>query len=216
MKSIRILIADDHALIRDGLKKILNIETGLEITVVGEAANGREAVLSAQKLNPDIILMDINMPELNGIEATKIIKKNNPEIAIIILTIHDAREYIYELMEYGASAYILKDTTAEELLNVIKIVASGDTYIDPRMTGKLIGAWRHKSEGFNARDKLTDRELEVLAEVAVGLSNRSIAEKLFLSEKTVKNHITSILRKLKVNDRTQAAIYAIKHNLVDI
>lgn len=215
MKEIRLLIADDHALIRDGLKKILNIGAG-GISIIGEAANGEEAVDLARKLNPDIILMDINMPGVNGIQATKIIKENNPEIAVIVLTIHDAREYIYELMDYGVSGYILKDTSAEDLLNVIKSVASGETFIDPRMTGKLVGEWRRRSEGRSSRDKLTDRELEVLAEIARGENNKAIADKLFVSEKTVKNHITNILRKLELNDRTQAAIYAIKHNLVDV
>ena len=177
MEKIRLLIVDDIAQTRTDLQRLLYFEEDLE--VVGEAANGEEAIA---------------------------------KVAEPVSYTH----LIYELMEYGASAYILKDTTAEELLNVIRIVASGDTYIDPRMTGKLIGAWRYKSEGFNIKDKLTERELEILAEVAAGANNKAIAEKLFLSEKTVKNHITSILRKLKVNDRTQAAIYAIKHNLVDI
>lgn len=216
MKNIRLVIADDHALIRDGLKKILNIEAAEKITIIGEASNGEEAIALARKLNPEIILMDINMPVMNGIEATRKIKEFNPDISIIVLTIHDAEEYIHKLMDYGVSGYILKDTSAEDLLNVIKIVASGETFIDPRMTGKLVGAWRRKSEGLSTREKLTERELEILAEIARGENNRAIAEKLFLSEKTVKNHITNIFRKLKLSDRTQAAIYAIKHNLVDV
>lgn len=216
MKEVKLLIADDHALIRDGLRKILSMGGEEGISIAGEASNGEEAVTLARELSPDIILMDINMPVLNGIEATKIIKETNPDIAVIALTIHDSKEYIYELMDYGVSGYILKDTSAEDLLSVIKSVASGETFIDPRMTGKLVGEWRRRSEGQNTKDKLTDRELEVLKEIAKGENNKAIADKLFVSEKTVKNHITNILRKLEMNDRTQAAIYAIKHNLVDL
>ena len=217
MKSpIRLIIADDHALIRDGLKKILSMEDNSEISLVAEAHNGKEAISLSKELKPDIILMDINMPEVNGIEATKVIKETEPEIAVVILTIHDGREYIYELMDCGVEGYILKDTSAKDLVSVIKKVAAGDTYVDPRMTGKMVGEWRRQSEARNTKEKLTERELEILTEIARGENNRTIAEKLFVSEKTVKNHITSILSKLHLNDRTQAAIYAIKNNLVDV
>lgn len=213
-KKIRMIVADDHALIRDGLKKILDIEDGGAISIVGEAANGEEAVNLARRLKPDIILMDINMPVVNGIEASKLIKETDPDISIIILTIHDAREYIYELMNLGVSGYILKDTNFDDLLNIIGCVAAGETFIDPRMTGKLLGEWKRRVEDRDIKDRLTERELEVLTEIARGSNNQAIADKLYVSEKTVKNHITSIFRKLEVNDRTQAAIYAIKHNLV--
>ncbi len=215
MKEIRVLIADDHALIRDGLNKIISLDDDRNITIVGEASNGEEAVSLARELNPDVILMDINMPVINGIEASKTIKKSYPDIRIIILTIHDTKEYIYELMNLGVSGYVLKDTSSEELLRVIGKVAAGETYIDPRMTGKLMGEWRRQTATKSIKDSLSERELEVLTEIARGASNQVIAGKLFLSEKTIKNHITNIFRKLDVNDRTQAAIFAIKHNLVD-
>ena len=216
MSNLRILIADDDALIRDGLKRILTFEPSEEITIVGEASNGEEAIDLAGELEPDIILMDINMPVINGIEATKTIKENNPSISIIALTIHEDQAYISKLMDYGISGYILKDTSALELQEIINKVAAGEVFIDSRMTGKLAGEWRRRTESQSDKDKLTQRELEILAEIAQGENNKVIAEKLFLSEKTVKNHISSILRKIEVSDRTQAAIYAIKHNLVDL
>ncbi len=215
MEKLRLVIADDDALIRDGLKRILNFEPEHNIDIVGEASNGEEVVGLAREMQPDIILMDINMPVLNGIEATKQIKESNPEINVIALTIHEDKEYLSELMDYGVSGYILKDTSAKELLDVIHKVAAGEYVIDSRMTGKLVGEWRRRTEVQSSKEKLTERELEILAEIARGENNRTIAEKLFLSEKTVKNHISSILRKIEASDRTQAAIYAIKHNLVD-
>ena len=215
MEKLRLVIADDDALIRDGLKKILNFEPEHNIAIVGEASNGEEVVGLAREMQPDIVLMDINMPVLNGIEATKQIKESNPEINVIALTIHEDKEYLSELMDYEVSGYILKDTSANELLDVIYKVAAGEYIIDSRMTGKLVGEWRRRTEVQSSKEKLTERELEILAEIARGENNRTIAEKLFLSEKTVKNHISSILRKIEASDRTQAAIYAIKHNLVD-
>ena len=215
MEKLRLVIADDDALIRDGLKKILNFEPEHNIDIVGEASNGEEVVGLAREMQPDIVLMDINMPVLNGIEATKQIKESNPEINVIALTIHEDKEYLSELMDYEVSGYILKDTSANELLDVIYKVAAGEYIIDSRMTGKLVGEWRRRTEVQSSKEKLTERELEILAEIARGENNRTIAEKLFLSEKTVKNHISSILRKIEASDRTQAAIYAIKHNLVD-
>jgi len=212
--SIKLLIADDHTLIRDGLQKIIHMDEN--ITLAGEASHGEEAVNLALKEKPDVILMDINMPGVNGIEATKQIKEKLPDTAVVILTIHEDREYILELLSTGVSGYLLKDISADELLDVINKVAAGETIIDQRMGGKLMEEWNQQNQALEIKQQLTERELEVLKEIVRGESNRSIAEKLFISEKTVKNHTTSIFRKLDVHDRTQAVLHAIKHKLVKL
>lgn len=214
---IKILIADDHFLVREGLVKILSFEKDLEI--VGEAGSGEQVIDLARRLKPDVILMDINMPGLNGLEATKIIKKELPSIGVIALTIHDDAEYVFELVRAGVSAYLLKDIRSEELVNTIRKVASGKAVIQSEVTGKLLQEFNRlssqKNEGGFYND-LTNRELDILRLIAKGLSNKNIAERLYISEKTVKNHITNIFRKLGVEDRTQAALFAIKNKLVEI
>ncbi len=212
---VKVLIADDHTLLREGLVKILSIEPNIE--VVAEAKDGAEAIEQARIYNPDVILMDINMPHTNGIEATKAIKAEKPEIGIIALTIHDQEEYLFELIRCGISGYVLKDINPDELVTTILGVAAGQSFIPPSLTTKvfqelnrLSGLKDHNNYG------LTKRELDVLKEIAHGLSNKEIADKLYISEKTVKNHLTNIFQKLGVNDRTQAALFTIKHNLVDI
>jgi len=214
---IKVLIVDDHALLREGLAKILSLDEDLEI--IGEAGRGEEAVNLARRLNPDVVLMDINMPGLNGIEATKLIKAELPRIGIIALTIHDDEEYIFELVRAGVSGYVLKDIQPERLIAAIKDVAQGKSVIHPDITAKLLGEFNRLSKR-KARptsfDDLTERELDVLELIAKGMANRDIAQRLFISEKTVKNHITNIFRKLNVDDRTQAALYAIKNKLVNL
>jgi len=214
---IKVLIADDHALLREGLAKILSLDEKLEI--IAEASRGEEAVTLARKLRPDVILMDINMPGVNGIEATKIIKKEMPQIGIIALTIHDDEEYIFELVRAGASGYVLKDIQPERLIAAIKDVADGKSVIHPNITAKLLGEFNRLSErklNSTRYEELTNRELDVLQLMAKGMANKDIAQSLFISEKTVKNHITNIFRKLNVEDRTQAVLYAIKHKMVEI
>lgn len=214
-RTVKVLIADDHALLHEGLIKILSIEPYIE--VVGEAKNGAEAIKLARTVDIDVILMDINMPEVNGIEATKVIKAERPDIYIIALTIHDDEDYLFELIRAGISGYVLKDVSPDDLVNTILGVAAGQSFIPPSLTTKVF-------EEFNRLIKLkerpnyglTNRELDVLKQVARGLSNKEIADVLYISEKTVKNHLTSIFQKLGVNDRTQAALFSIKHNLVDI
>ena len=214
---IKILIVDDHVLLREGLVKILSLDNDLE--VIGEASRGEEAVALARELTPDVILMDINMPGINGIEATKVIKTEMPQIGIIALTIHDDEEYIFELVRAGVSGYVLKDIQPERLIAAIKDVAQGKSVIHPAITAKLLGEFNRLSERKtrpSSFDDLTIRELDVLELIAKGMANKDIAQSLFISEKTVKNHITNIFRKLSVDDRTQAALYAIKKKLVKL
>ncbi len=217
MKKISVLIADDHALMREGLRKILSMED--KIDVAGEAQDGAAAAEMALALNPDIILMDINMPVTNGIEATKIIKSKNPDIKVIALTIHDQEEYLFELIKAGASGYVLKDVSPGLLIQAIFEVARGESFIHPSMTTKMLNKFSRLSTLSRQKNNpmgLTRREYDVLRLVAHGDSNRSIADKLYISEKTVKNHLTNIFQKLGVEDRTQAAIQAMKNKLIDL
>jgi len=214
---IHLLIADDHALIREGLRKILSIEP--RIHVVGEVANGQEAVDFCRKNTVDIVLMDINMPVMNGIEACRIIKEEKPKIGIIALTIHDQDEYLFELIKYGISGYVLKDVHPDQLIQTILGVARGEYFIPPALTARVLAEFSRLTSADHSDKKhqsLTDRELEVLKQVARGQSNKAIANTLYISEKTVKNHLTNIFQKIGVADRTQAALYAIKEKLVDL
>lgn len=214
---IKVLIVDDHALLREGLIKILSLEDDLKI--IGEAGKGEEAIELTRTLKPNVILMDINMPGVNGIEATKVIKKEFPSIGIIALTIHDDEEYIFELVRAGVSGYVLKDIQPERLVSAIRDVAQGKSVIHPNITAKLLGEFNRLSERKNRPSsfgELTMREIEVLELIAQGMANKDIARVLFISEKTVKNHVTSIFRKLNVEDRTQAALYAVKNKLVNL
>jgi two-component system NarL family response regulator len=216
-KEIRVIIADDHALLREGLVRILSLEPNIK--VVGEAENGAQVIDLARTREADIILMDINMPHVNGITATKVIKSEKPGIGIIALTIHDQEEYLFELIRSGVSGYVLKDVRPNELVNTIRCVAAGQSFIPPNLTFKVfqeLNRLAEQNEQPLDHIGLTERELEVLREVAQGLSNKDIASKLFISEKTVKNHLSSIFQKLEVNDRTQAALFAIKHKVVKV
>lgn len=215
MSKISVLIADDHSLVREGLKKIIEFED--DMIVIGQVGNGQDAVEMSKQLKPDVILMDINMPVLNGLEAIKEIKSANISSKIIVLTIHEDREYLFKTLQMGADGYILKDAEAHILISAIRTVYKGETYIQPNMTNELIKEFnrltKHEREK-PKEDLLTEREKEVLALIAKGMLNKQIAKELYISEKTVKNHISNIFKKLNVTDRTQAAIYALKHNIV--
>ncbi len=214
MNKIRVMIADDHAMVRQGLKTIIELEDDIE--VVSQAANGEQAVLLARQDKPDIILMDINMPVLNGLQAIKILKEENCNCKIIVLTLHQDREYLFRTIQLGCEGYVLKDAESSVLIEAIRSVYREKTYIQPNMTGELVKEYNRITliEQDNSITKnLTNREIEVLKLIADGLINKEIAKKLFISEKTVKNHISNIFKKLDVNDRTQAAIYAFKHNI---
>lgn len=213
---IAVVIADDHPLVREGIRKILELDPNIH--VVAEAGDGREAVALARRYRPDVILIDINMPGLNGIEITKIIRRELPRTGILALTIHDDEEYIIELLKCGVTGYILKDIGADELIKAVLQVARGYQVIHPGIAPKVRDYLQKKEASFSLQSEelpLTPREREILIQVSLGKSNREIARDLYISEKTVKNHLTNIFHKIGVSDRTQAALYALKHGLSD-
>jgi DNA-binding NarL/FixJ family response regulator len=214
MNEIKVLIADDHAMVRQGLKTIIELEE--DMVVIAQASNGEEAISLARKYRPDIILMDINMPEVNGIQAIKQLKDEDKNYKIIVLTLHQDREYLFKTLQMGCEGYVLKDAESSVLIDAIRSVYKNQTYIQPNMTNELIKEFNRVTSATHEKDasnNLTSREIEVLLLITDGMINKEIAKKLYISEKTVKNHISNIFKKLDVNDRTQAAIYAIKHNL---
>jgi len=215
VSKVRVLIVDDHMMVREGLSLFLSSHP--EIEVVGEAANGREAVTQARRLQPDVVLLDLVMPEMDGLEAMKLILQENPRTKVIVLTsfVDDAR--ILEAVQSGAAGFLLKDVQPGELVEAIQNVVQGRPQLHPEVTKRLMRRLaRGEERPAPPVEELTPRELEVLRAMAQGLSNREIAAKLFISEKTVKTHVSNILHKLNVSDRTQAVIYALKHKLVEL
>jgi two-component system, NarL family, response regulator DegU len=214
MYKITVLIADDHAMMRQGLKQILELEN--DITVIAQASNGSEAVKLVREKKPDIVLMDINMPGTNGLQAIKELKFEKNASKIIVLTIHEDREYLFKTIQMGAEGYVLKDAEPPVLIEAIRKVYSGQSYIQSNMTKELVKEFNrvtlHEKDK-NDQNNLTAREIEVLELIAEGMINKEIAKHLYISEKTVKNHVSNIFKKLNVSDRTQAAIYAFKHNI---
>lgn len=211
---ISILIADDHSMIREGLKQLLELEQNFN--VIGFADNGRKAIDKINELHPDILLLDVNMPVLGGIETLAEIRKNNINVKVIMLTIHNEREYLIKAVELGCDGYILKESDSDELKNAIYNVYEGKRYIQPNMTPMLNSYLASKAEDDKKLVGLTKREIQVLKLVAEGMFNRDIAERLEISERTVKNHIANIFKKIQISDRTQAAVFAIKNNLTEI
>jgi len=213
---IRVLIADDQGLVRGGFRMILDSQPDIE--VVGEAGNGREAIELARELEPDVVLMDIRMPELDGLEATRRVLAVDGGPRVLIVTTFDADEYVYAAMRAGASGFVLKDLRPEGLAEAVRVVATGEALLAPAITRRLIEQFVRRPPPGAARpaelDALTDREVEVLRLVARGLSNGEIASSLFLSEATVKTHLTHILTKLGVRDRVQAVVLAYESGLV--
>ncbi|MGF7399923.1 response regulator transcription factor [Thermoanaerobacterium thermosaccharolyticum] len=202
---INILIADDHVLLRQGLKQIIELEEDMK--VIYQESDGEEAYNAAKKISPDIILMDINMPNINGIKAAKMLKNDNPKNKIMFLTIYNDKEYLMEALKIGVEGYILKDADSDELIKAIRTISNGGVYIHPSLVSEI-----ENLDTDECKKELTDREMQILSLIAEGYSNKEIADKLFLSEKTVKNHVYNIFRKLDVKDRTQAAIYLLKNN----
>jgi DNA-binding NarL/FixJ family response regulator len=218
--TIRVLLVDDQALLRQGFGMILAHEPDIE--VVGEAGDGEEGVALAGRSNPDVVLMDIRMPVIDGVEATRRIVCANPEVRVLILTTFDLDEYAFGALAAGASGFLLKDVRPEELVTGIRTVASGDAVVSPRITRRLLDECAHLLEtsdgdsdrGVAAMAKLTDREREVLVAVADGLSNAEIAQRLFVSEATIKSHVGRILGKLGLRDRVQAVVFAFQTGIV--
>lgn len=210
---IRVLIADDHHVVRRGL--LFFLKTQKDIEVVGEAKNGVEAVRLVEELNPDIVLMDLVMPEMDGIEATKQIKARWPEVQVIILTSFSDKDHVLPAIEAGAAGYQLKDIEPDDLVNSIRQVMRGESIMHPVATTQLEESLREEGNLPHVKNPLTPREQDVLAELTKGKSNKEIASSLFVTEKTVKTHISNIFAKLEVQDRTQAALYAVKHGLTE-
>ena len=213
---VRVLLADDEALVRTGLRMILESEPDIE--VVGEAANGLEAVNAAVRLHPDVVLMDIRMPELDGLEATRrVLTSGLPGLRVVILTTFEIDAYVYEALRAGASGFLLKTSPADQLLASIRAAVAGDALLSPSVTRKLIEEFVRRSpagDAVVAVDSLTEREVEVLRLVAQGLSNSEIASTLFVSEATVKTHVAHILDKLELRDRVQAVVAAYESGVI--
>lgn len=212
---IRILLVDDQDLIRTGLRMILNGE--LDMEVIGEAANGQDAIDRAVELDPDIVLMDIRMPEMDGIAATKLITSRAPHCRVIMVTTFDPDEYIYPALTAGASGFLLKDMPTEDLVDAVRVVASGDSVLSPQVTRRLIEQVNEQGpivQPSRLVDSLTEREREVLLEMGRGKTNNEIAEALFVSETTIKTHVSHILSKLALRDRVQAVVFAYENGLV--
>jgi len=220
--AIRVLIADDHAFFRRGLQVVLQGEPGLDL--VGEASDGAEAVQLACEVVPDVVLMDIRMPKITGIEAARQMKEVAPSAKIVMLTISDEEEDLFEAIRAGASGYLLKDIPLDELADSVRAVYGGQSLINPSMAGKLLTEFatlaRRDAEEEPAKHapapKLTEREMEVLRLVARGMNNRDIAKELFISENTVKNHVRNILEKLQIHSRMEAVMIAVREKLIEI
>lgn len=218
---INLVLVDDHKLFRQGLRRILELEP--DFTIVGEAGDGREILDLLSRVSPQVVLMDINIPGGGGIEATRRIRAQYPDIHILALTIHDNTEYLFEMVRAGAAGYLLKDVDPQRLYEAIRTVAEGGSVINPGLGTELMQEFGRLSQAQqptvhinHEQDILSPRELEVLHLLAAGMSNAKIAAELFISEKTVKNHVSNILRKLQVNDRTQAIVQGVKLKLVSI
>ena len=210
---IRVIICDDQAIVRDGLEMLLKLEQ--DIDVVGLAEDGSEAVEIAEVAMPDLILMDLKMPGMNGVEATRRIRAHHPEIKVLVLTTFDDDEWVFDAIRAGASGYLLKDTPREKVLEAIRGTVSGKSFVDPAIAGKLLEqtASQQVQPATKITEKLTEREEDILRLLARGLNNTEIAHHIHLSEGTVRNHVSAIFAKLDVSDRTQAAIIAIRHGL---
>ena len=210
--AIRVLLVDDQALFREGLETLLSVHSDIE--VVGQASNGQEAVEVAAKVQPDVVLMDVRMPILNGVRATRRLKRSLPQCRVIVLTTFDDDEYVFDALRAGAAGYLLKDVKSTRLVEAIRATARGESILEPTVAAKVIAEFTRVSSLVPSAqmaqlvEPLSERELEILALIARGASNNEIADQLFIAEGTVKNHVTHILGKLGVRDRTQAALKA--------
>jgi DNA-binding NarL/FixJ family response regulator len=219
-KTIRLLLADDHTIVRQGLAKLLEMEPDFE--VVGEAENGREAIKKVEKLNPDIVLMDISMPLLNGIEATRQIKKNSPRTKIIILSMHAHDRYISELFSHGASGYLLKDASGSDIIQAVHAAVKGDTYLSPSISRRVVKDYvsmkslKQHSSREDRYSQLSNREREVFQMIAEGRPTREVSDILCISQSTVKTHRANIMEKLHIDNLSQLIRFAVSLGIVDI
>lgn len=214
MEQIRVMIADDHSLIREGLRQLLEFDGSIK--VVGETSNGEECLEKLEEFDPEVLLLDINMPGKNGIDVLKQMKADQSQIKVLILTVHNELEYLMSAVDIGVDGYILKDSESSELKKAIRAVRDGENYIQPKLIPALNSQLINRDVDKDKIASLTNRELEVLVQVANGMSNKEIATNLNISERTVKNHISNIFKKIDVSDRTQAAVFAIKNNIIKL
>ena len=213
-KPINVMIVDDHSIVREGIKQILELDG--DIKVSAEAGNGKECVEKLDERSTDVLLLDINMPKMNGLQVLQYLKEKKSNVKVLILTIHNEIEYLLRAVDIGVDGYVLKESDSAVLKKAIFTIEGGDKFIQPELTPMLRKRLDEKSSKARIDDSLTKREIEVLELLAEGLFNKEIAYTLNISEKTVKNHVSNIFKKINVSDRTQAAVYAIKHNIVDI
>ena len=212
--STKVMLVDDHALIREGIKQLLEFDGSID--VIEQASDGAECLEKLQHVQPDILLLDINMPNVNGIEVLEEIKKKNIPVKVLMLTVHSEAEYLVQAVDIGANGYILKDSGSEELKKAIQSVMDGDSYIQPSLIPSLNSRLVNRDIDKEKIAALTKREMEILTQIAGGMFNKEIAMNLNISERTVKNHISNIFKKIDVSDRTQAAVFAIRNNLISI
>jgi DNA-binding NarL/FixJ family response regulator len=209
---IKLLLVDDHAVLRDGLKTIIESEN--DIKVIGEAVSGSDALNKVRELAPNIILMDINLPGMNGVEVTRILKQQYPHIKVLILTMHSHEEYFMSAIKEGADGYLLKDAPSDQVVEAVRTVFHGESVIHPSMTRKLLTFHQQSQRKDKEENSLTEREREVLTCLVKGLTNKEIGESLFVSDKTVKIHVSNIFKKLNVKSRSQVIIHAVQNKLV--
>jgi len=216
LQEISLVLADDHAVVRSGTRELLEQQPDLKI--VGEASNGEEAVRMANELQPDVMVMDVRMPKMSGVEATRRIKSENPDVKVLVLTAHDDDEYVFALLQAGANGYLLKTAEIDELVRAIRTVAAGQSALAPEVTGKVVAQFASgknmpdaiTNNTHDQYDGLTERELGILELVGQGLSNKQIGKQLFISDRTVQAHLSNIFSKLGVNSRTEAVMYAVR------
>ena len=214
MKKIRVLLVEDHTIVREGLKLLLNSQGG-RIEVCGEAKDGQEAVIMSKKITPDIVVMDISLPVLNGIDATRLIKKNSPRTKVIGLTMHANEEFVLQMIRAGATGYVIKNAASAELLDAIKTVMRSDVFFSPSISKEAIAKYLLKVRN-QENTELTSREKEILRLIAEGYRSKEIAEKLFISPKTVRNHRVNMMEKLNIHDVASLVRYSAQRNLIDI
>ena len=212
--AVKIMIADDHSMIREGLKNLLELDG--DIQVIAEAVDGEDCLEKLQLVKPDVLLLDINMPKKNGLEVLKSLKSRRSKLKVLVLTVHNETEYLMKAVDIGVNGYVLKDSESAKLKKAIFTVADGETYIQPSLIPALNAKMIETNKDAEKIKSLTKRELDVLKLLAVGMFNKEVGKRLEISERTVKNHVSNIFKKLGVTDRTQAAVFAIRNNLVQI